>query len=132
MNSIEKHILLVDDDPDDRDFFRHALTETRPDYKLTTIADGRDLKGVLRQIPPPNVIVIDYSLPVKSGKELLNEIRADRKYDEIPVIILSAYTSQATINDCFANGADQYFIKPGTYGELRNIVDRICIAAATG
>ena len=101
MNSIEKHILLVDDDPDDRDFFRNALTETRPEYRLTTIADGRDIKGVLRHIPPPNVIVIDYSMPVKSGKELLDEIRADRKYDEIPVIILSAHNSQETINYCF-------------------------------
>ncbi len=76
MIPLNKHIVLLEDDPDDTEFFRTALQDTHPGCQLTTVVDGRNLKGVLKEIEQPDVIVMDYNLPGKPGTER-NQVRQE-------------------------------------------------------
>jgi CheY-like chemotaxis protein len=126
MNPLNKHIVLLEDDPDDLEFFRTALHDTHPGYQLTTVADGRHLQRILEDISQPDVIVMDYNLPGKPGTEYLKEIRSDKKFDQVPVVMLSSHKNPANIDDCLSHGAIHYYLKPQTFTEIKDVVSRIC------
>ncbi|MES2647940.1 MAG: response regulator [Bacteroidota bacterium] len=126
MNPSKKHIVLLEDDPDDTEFFRTALQDTHPGCQLTTVVDGRHLKGVLREIEHPDVIVMDYNLPGKPGTEYLKEIRSDKSFDRVPVVMFSSHKNPVHIDACLSNGAVHYYLKPQTFTEIKEVVNRIC------
>jgi CheY-like chemotaxis protein len=121
-----KHILLADDDPDDIEFFQSALEDTCPDVALIVAEDGSDLLDRLECGPLPGLIVLDINMPRKSGKTCLTEIRLNKRYDAIPVIMLSTSHDKEDIDYCLANGANKYFVKAFTFTDTKKMVEEIC------
>jgi CheY-like chemotaxis protein len=121
-----KNILLADDDQDDVDLFRSAVDETCSKLSVTVAMDGTKLMKLLDNSPAPDAIFLDLNMLGKSGKDCLEEIRSQAKFDDIPVMILSTTSRKSEIDHCLNNGADHYFVKPNSYNELKNIIKELC------
>ena len=126
MRSHFKHIVMADDDEDDIEMFQSAVSETCPDLKLTVATDGAKLIKLLAKIPIPDAIFLDLNMPIKTGKQCLEEIRNKEEFDDVPVVMLSTSNLESEIDFCLNNGAHHYFVKPNSYAGLKSIVESIC------
>jgi CheY-like chemotaxis protein len=121
-----KNVVLADDDREDIEIFQLALEETCPDIKLAVAEDGDDLLHLLSNTAVPDLIVLDINMPRKSGRECLKEIRSQKIYDGVPVIILSTSSHKDDISYCLSMGANRYFTKPPNFAEVKKLVEEIC------
>jgi len=113
-------VILVDDDEEDREFFREAAEEVAPQIDLSLCMGGEALMNDLRQPGSelPDLIILDLNMPVKNGHECLDEIREDALLKGIPVIIYSTSSSRTQIDAAYLGGADLYIPKPERYNDL--------------
>ena len=86
-----RSILLVDDDADTRRTLREFLTGEG--FLVHTARDGQHALNVLERIEP-DLILLDYKMPVLDGKQFLAFMRRTPKIQTIPVVILSAATRE--------------------------------------
>ena len=122
------HILLADDDDDDRMFFQEALNEMAMTAILITVEDGEKLMDVLSTMdnpPPPHLIFLDINMPRKNGKECLEEIRGNKKFDNIPVIMFSTSTYRGDIDETYQKGANLYIPKSLFYSDQKLILEKL-------
>lgn len=126
MASDIKNIVMADDDQDDVELFQSAVDETCDHLSLTVAMDGTKLMKLLDKSPEPDAIFLDLNMLGKSGKDCLEEIRSEEKFDDVPVVILSTSNRKTEIDFCLNNGADHYFVKPHTYEGLQLIVKDLC------
>lgn len=114
------HVLLADDDADDRELFTEVLDDSGIKVKLDCAVDGKNLIDILMSpgARTPNVIFLDLNMPNKNGRECLDFIRRSEKLKHIPVVIYSTSSSQKDIDDTFEKGANLYVTKPSSYNEL--------------
>lgn len=87
-----RSILLIDDDADTRRTLREFLTGEG--FLLHTARDGQHGLNVLERILLPDLILLDYKMPVMDGKQFLSVLRRTPILQTIPVIILSAATRE--------------------------------------
>ena len=120
-NNRDPHILLVEDDNEDILFFQLAVRSLPFAVLLTTTENGLNLLELLEQIFP-DVIFLDNFMPHKSGQECIREIRANKKYDSIPIIIYTSHKSPHLAETAYRNGANLYVLKPKT---MRELVEKI-------
>ena len=85
-------ILLVDDDMDTRLVLRDFLTEAG--FVVHTARDGQHALRALEKMDPPDLILLDYKMPVMDGKQFLGAQRKIPRLQGIPVVILSAATRE--------------------------------------
>lgn len=106
-------ILLIDDDEDDRDFFLEAVSSVQPDIKCTTAENGRvGLDVLTREKVTPDLIFLDLNMPLMNGQEFLREVKSSGSLINIPVVILSTSSDQATIKEAMSLGAKAFITKP--------------------
>ncbi len=118
------HILIADDDEDDRAFFNEAINELKMNSKLTMFNDGKDLMEYLElpNIKLPHILFLDLNMPFKNGFECLKEIRANNRYKDVSIAIYSTSSSEKDIEDTFIEGANIYIKKPNDFTELKKII----------
>jgi CheY-like chemotaxis protein len=127
---IPLHILLSDDDADDRSFFENALKEIPIDTRLTTVNDGEQLMEYLSKNSDqlPDVLFLDLSMPRKGGFECLTEIREDLNLKDFPIVMFStSYTQdfnyeQGMITVLYKLGVQDYIRKPDSIPELKKLI----------
>ena len=86
-----RSILLIDDDADIRRILREFLTGEG--FLVHTARDGQHALHVLERVQP-DVILLDYKMPVMDGKQFLSVMRRTPQLQNIPVVILSAATRE--------------------------------------
>jgi CheY-like chemotaxis protein len=129
------HIILADDDIDDRFFFDKALKEIPIPSRLTTVNDGEQLMNYLIEHYDdlPDVLFLDLSMPRKTGIECLSEIKENEKLKDLSVIMLSTSFprdnkyEQNIIKTLFTIGALDYIRKPGDYQTLKHVIHNALI-----
>lgn len=121
------HIMLADDDEDDRLFFKEAFEEVKIKYKISTFNDGEQLMEHLYEAtnPLPDIIFLDLNMPRKSGIECLKEIRNNERLQKISVAIYSTSSSEQDIEDTFVSGANVYIKKPNDFNMLKKILSDV-------
>jgi len=101
-------ILLIDDDPDVRMVMSRALS--KQGYEVDTASRREEALAKLA-VALPSLILLDVLLSGTDGRELCREIKADKKTQAIPVIMLSGHPGAAASR--FENyGADDFIAKP--------------------
>jgi CheY-like chemotaxis protein len=121
-------VVLVDDDPDDREFFQEVISELPYEIELTVYKNGQEfLNGmVARTEGMPDLVFLDLNMPVKNGKDALRELRSMDEFKNIPVIaIYSTSTSDADQAETLLSGADAFISKPTDYGQLKKLISKI-------
>ena len=121
------HILLADDDKDDRLFFKYAMEELKIKTTVTTVNDGVQLMEYLKQPDGllPHVVFLDLNMPRKGGFECLKEIRSDKKFKDLSIAIYSTSGSEKDIEESFVQGANVYITKPNDFNSLKKILAEV-------
>jgi CheY-like chemotaxis protein len=121
------HIILADDDEDDRTFFKEALQELKVRTNVTLVNDGLQLMNYLNHHENnlPNVVFLDLNMPLKSGMECLIEIRKDNRLKDLAVAIYSTSSSEEYIEEAFVKGANIYIRKPDDFSALKAILEQV-------
>jgi len=125
------HILLAEDDPDDRLFTRRALSESRVATRLTTVENGEELLRYLRRedgesgAPRPDLILLDLNMPRMDGREALREMKQDPKLRRIPVVVLTTSEADQDVLQSYDLGVNAFMTKPVTFNELADAMDSL-------
>jgi len=104
----ENVILVVEDNPDVRDFIRGSL---EPDYHVEEAIDGREGMKKARELIP-DLIISDIMMPEVDGYELCRVLKKDIKTSHVPIILLTAKASEESVIEGLETGADDYITKP--------------------
>jgi CheY-like chemotaxis protein len=123
-------ILMADDDADDRELAREALTESRLLNDLYTVNDGAELLEFLRHdgpyadkdTPRPDLILLDLNMPKIDGREALSALKNDPKFRSIPVVILTTSRAEEDIARSYDLGANSFISKPVTFAGLVEVM----------
>jgi len=118
-------VLFVDDDADEFYLFNEAIEQAEQQVKMTRAKDGNDLMTLLASGDHPDVIFMDLNMPYKDGLETLIELKSSSLFQHIPVIIFSTSSSSNQINTCFEQGANMYVVKPETFDQITNMVNKV-------
>lgn len=84
----KRTVLVVDDEPDVRTFLETALLEAG--FNVITADNGDSALELIRN-QVPDIISLDLVMPKKSGIKMLHELRKNRKWSSIPVLIVTAH-----------------------------------------
>lgn len=114
-----KTILVVDDD----ETMRLALKRLfeAEGFRVLVAADGTQLSQVFDE-HPLELIVLDIGLPWINGFELCKLLKENEELKKIPLVFISAKTSEFDIKRGFDVGADDYIKKPFNVDEIKNTV----------
>ena len=112
-------ILLIEDD----DTIRAALVRTLEGegYRVMAAADGTQLSTLLND-SPLDLIMLDIGLPWINGFELAEMMKSHRDLKDLPLIFLSARTSEEDVKRGFEVGADDYIKKPFDLEKVKRTV----------
>jgi CheY-like chemotaxis protein len=130
-------ILLVEDNPRDVEFARHAFEKARITNPLHVVGDGAEALDFVfatgryahrARLDRPQVILLDLNLPKKNGLEVLSELKADKRTREIPVIVLTASSRDRDVSECRRLGAERYIVKPVGFHNFSEVTARLSLA----
>lgn len=110
-----KKVILVEDDPDDRDLFTIFFSKRKDLSLLPTMENGFALLEYLEKSKSdelPDLIVLDQNMPMLNGKQTLSFLKSNPRYVSIPAVIYSTYTDTNLIIDCSNLGASMVAVKP--------------------
>ncbi|MEZ2444103.1 response regulator [Chitinophaga sp. RCC_12] len=105
-----KTVLLADDDM--RNVFSISALMEEQGISVLTAADGREALEVLQQHPTLDLVLMDIMMPEMDGYEAMRHIRADARFQQLPVIALTAKAMAGDRQKCLEAGASDYIAKP--------------------
>jgi Response regulators consisting of a CheY-like receiver domain and a winged-helix DNA-binding domain len=106
---VAKKILIVDDEPDIITTIEMMLESSN--YTTITAQDGQEaLEKVEKH--SPDLLVLDINMPKVDGYTVFKKLRADPKFRDIPIIILTANTEYGDVKKCITEGVEAYLTKP--------------------
>jgi two-component system cell cycle response regulator DivK len=106
---MRKRILVVEDQPDNRQIIRDMLAPT--DYEITEAEDGQQaLEAIARQ--RPDLILMDIQLPIIDGYAATRKIKSDPALRSIPIIAVTSYALSGEEKKAREAGCDDYVPKP--------------------
>ncbi|MFA9392742.1 MAG: substrate-binding domain-containing protein [Prolixibacteraceae bacterium] len=101
-------VLVVEDNADVRSYIRESL---HLHYRITEVENGLDALNSIKE-EEPDLIVSDIMMPVMDGLEMTRKIKTDINTCHIPVILLTAKSSEQNRIEGIEEGADSYIPKP--------------------
>lgn len=108
---MKKHILLIDDDPDEIDIFIDAFREAGQDYKYDTVLNATEALKFLQKTTP-DYIILDYKMPKINGLECLVEIKKMPALSNVPVVMYSSSLDEDIIETAKVLGVAGCVAKP--------------------
>ena len=127
MSSVERTILLVEDDPAAQRLFQEAMAESQVGG-LQVASTGTEARTYFSSDSGcvPDMVVLDLDLPDLSGLRLLEDLKSGpTPLRRIPILLLSNSTEQADIDRAYDLGANAYLTKPDSYGDLLALVQEV-------
>jgi CheY-like chemotaxis protein len=110
-------ILLVEDSPSDVKLMREALQEAGVNIAIDVARDGVECMDHLRAAeqrhsPRPDLVLLDWHLPRKDGRQVLSEIKSSDGLKMIPVIIMTSSKAEEDITEAYQLNANSLINKP--------------------
>ena len=123
--SVER-IVVADDERDIADLL--TLNLEAEGYEVTTVYDGEAaLAAVAAQ--RPDLVVLDVMMPKMDGLEVLTTLRDDPETATLPVVMLTARTSDTEVWEGWQAGVDYYITKPFDLRELLRFISYLQVAS---
>ena len=125
--SEKKRILVVDDEPDFAAIVQGNLE--KEGFEVEIAYNG--VEGLEKvHSNPPDAVVLDVMMPEMDGYKVCRELKADEKYADIPVVLLTAVASHVTSTryshqDGMSTEADDYIAKPASAEEITESIKRL-------
>jgi two-component system, chemotaxis family, response regulator Rcp1 len=124
-------ILLVEDNSADVVLVREALREGKVRNDIHVAADGIEAMKFLRRrgefdkAPRPDLILLDLNLPLKDGREVLEEIKSDPELQSIPVVILTTSKDEEDVTKSYQLHANSFITKPVSFDQFLKVMRSI-------
>ncbi len=119
----KKTILIVDDDKTILKMLKSALEEH---YEVTAMVNGVLVKKYLDS-KPADLILLDYEMPIKTGAEVMRDIRSDERYKDIPICFLTGVAERDKIMEILSLKPAAYMLKPvnmeALLATISNLID---------
>ncbi len=125
-------ILLTDDDEEDRELARDALSDARLANDMKFAVDGQDMLDYLRRegpwadpkldAPRPGLILLDLNMPRMDGREALAALKSDELLRQIPVVVLTTSKSEEDIFRTYDLGVNSFITKPVSFAGLVEVM----------
>ena len=106
---MSKRILVVEDQPDNRQIIRDMLART--DYEIIEAENGEEALAAIAK-HRPDLILMDIQLPIMDGYTAVSRIKADPALRSIPIIAVTSYALNGEEKKARAAGCDDYVPKP--------------------
>ncbi|MEF8797166.1 MAG: response regulator [Salinivenus sp.] len=128
------HILLAEDDPDDRMLTRRAIVESRMETTIAAVTNGEELMEYLTrkgpygdeaEAPRPDLILLDLNMPRMDGREALREIKSDTNLRRIPVVVLTTSEAEQDILQSYDLGVNAFVTKPVSFDALAETMESL-------
>jgi CheY-like chemotaxis protein len=114
-------IIIADDYEDNRELLRLILEMSG--HRVREARDGRECVQ-MAQLEPPDLFLIDLSMPVLDGWGALRELRADERTSRIPCVAVTAF-SETDRERALNQGFDAYLTKPFRGKELVATIEQL-------
>lgn len=125
------NILLIEDNPGDVRLTEEAFKEGKKKVNLAVVMDGVEAikylrkQGEYQNAPTPDLILLDLNLPKWDGREVLKEIKTDKKLKRIPVVVLTTSNAEQDIINSYDLHANCYINKPIDFDNFFEIIQKI-------
>ena len=121
-NTKHNPLIFIVENNENIAFFMASLLQKK--YELRFARDGREAFQNAQNLVP-DLIITEIVMPVMGGMELISRIKSDSSLSHIPIIALTANTSEQERISCFQVGADNVLVKPFNSSELQIITDKL-------
>ncbi len=127
MDDFDKQwVILVDDDEDDRFLAQQAFKLWNSKYVLQALQSGQELFRFLEEsLTLPTLILLDLNMPLTSGFEVLERLRAQQQYSSVRIIILTTSDLEADRRQARLLGANNFFTKPPNIEQLAKMITQL-------
>jgi len=128
-NKSTPRVFVVEDNPADVRLVREGIDATEMKVSVTVINSGRQAAEHLRTIEAdspedhPDLILLDLNLPGKSGFDLLETVRTETVFPDVPVVVVSSSENREDINRVYEQSANAYVMKPADPDDYIGMID---------
>jgi CheY-like chemotaxis protein len=128
------NILLVEDNPSDRELTLHALHRHHLANHIEVVRDGAEALDYLFATGPyagrdpaqmPKLILLDLKLPKVDGLEVLQRVKADPRTRSIPVVVLTSSEEERDVVESYRLGVNSYIVKPVDFAQFTEAVRKL-------
>ena len=116
--------MIVDDEPDQIYNLKYSLKNVKEDFEVISAYSGMECLQKLYNNINPDIILLDILMPEMSGWEVLRKIRENSKFNDIPIVFLTARDDRMAKN-AGSFLADDYIEKPYNIKDLIKKINKI-------
>ena len=109
--------IVVDDSRATRTILRTALKQEG--FEVVEAGDGRQALDELRKVGALDLALVDWNMPVMNGYELICQVRAQRQFDSMAIMMVTTESEASQVRRALDAGANEYVMKPFTPEILR-------------
>lgn len=122
-----KQVVLIDDDRDDAELFKEALSEINSSIGFEHFEDSKQgLQTLLeKQNNLPDLIFLDINMPITSGWQCLSEFKKTEHLKDIPVIMFTTSSQPREKEMAKEMGAKDFITKPSEYRTLKELLSSV-------
>jgi len=118
-----EEILVVEDDVDLQSLLEYTFENEG--FDVTGYDNGAEAWEYLEGGGHPSAIILDLMMPGVDGMDILRRYEESEDLADIPIVVLTAWESEDTVEEAFDRGADDYVTKPFSPNELVVRVNRL-------
>ncbi len=120
--------IVVDDSRAMRTILRKQLVAAG--FEVFEAGHGKEALERLAQNPGVKLALVDWNMPEMSGIELVTELRGDRRYDGVQVLMVTSESEMSNVERALGAGANEYLMKPFTPEALHQKLELLGLVGA--
>lgn len=126
---MSSRILVIDDNPLDVDLLREAFADAALAAEIVHAPTGVEAIALIGRLAAsggaPALIVLDLSMPMLEGREVLRRLRVHPRLRALPVVVLTSSQRASDRDECLALGAQDVITKPATFDRYPEVIERV-------
>ncbi len=127
----QANILIVEDNQGDILLITRRFKELGIECCITVCKDGNEALEHIQQkekeeyINIPDLIILDFNLPKRNGREVLHELKTNKRLRKTPIIVFTSSEEQSDVEDAYDEYANSYVVKPFELEKYYATIDSI-------
>jgi two-component system chemotaxis response regulator CheY len=81
-------------------------------FEVVEAANGSEALDLLERLPRPDLVLVDWNMPVMNGLEFIQHVRAREQFQGLPLMMVTTETETERVQTALAAGANEYVMKP--------------------
>lgn len=116
--------LLIEDDPDHAALICAAIHHAEVGCEIEHASSGEAALDMLARsgTRKPDVLLLDVNLPGMDGLRVLETIKADPRFNGLPVVMLTTSSAEADLQTAYRHHANSYVVKPTDFTEMKRVM----------